>query len=317
MKIGINKSGPAVIGGVGGSGTRVMAALINELGFYIGNDLNIANDNLWFTLLFTSRPSWYSPKANSEFAKALRLFEKTMTGTLTPGRDEINLITRSAIDAGLHGYIYVRPDRGYLPVRSLIRLLPPLRRIITMGWMFGRAATILRSNRVDLSKYTNWGWKEPASYIYLQHLNTYFGDRVKYIHVIRHGLDMAYSHNQGHLVRWGDIFGVEVPSEKKFLPKASLDYWIKANKATIDLGKLLLGDRFLVINFDELCISPQRQIDQLLDFLNIDTSNIDITKLTNLFRTPSSIGRYKKQNLDIFSKADFDAVQKLGFIVDM
>ena len=279
--------------------------------------MNIANDNLWFTLLFTSRPSWYSPKANSESAKALRLFEKTMTGTLTPGRDEINLITRSAIDAGLHGYIYVRPDRGYLPVRSLIRLLPPLRRIITMGWMFGRAATILRSNRVDLSKYTNWGWKEPASYIYLQHLNTYFGDRVKYIHVIRHGLDMAYSHNQGHLVRWGDIFGVEVPSEKKFLPKASLDYWVKANRSTIDLGKLLLGDRFLVINFDELCISPQRQIDQLLGFLNIDTSNIDRTKLTNLFRTPSSIGRYKKQNLDIFNRADFDAVQKLGFSVDM
>jgi hypothetical protein len=43
---------PVIIGGVGGSGTRLIAQMLKELGFYLGSDLNSANDNLWFTLLF-------------------------------------------------------------------------------------------------------------------------------------------------------------------------------------------------------------------------------------------------------------------------
>ena len=43
---------PVAIGGVGGSGTRLIAQLLMELGVYMGSDRNDANDNLWFTLLF-------------------------------------------------------------------------------------------------------------------------------------------------------------------------------------------------------------------------------------------------------------------------
>ena len=41
-----------MIGGVGGSGTRVVAQMMSEAGVYIGDLLNEPNDNLWFTLLF-------------------------------------------------------------------------------------------------------------------------------------------------------------------------------------------------------------------------------------------------------------------------
>ena len=51
-------SGPVIIGGVGGSGTRVVAEIIEHFGFYIGKDLDKARDNLWFLLLF-KRPRWY------------------------------------------------------------------------------------------------------------------------------------------------------------------------------------------------------------------------------------------------------------------
>ena len=44
--------GPVAIGGVGGSGTRVIAEILIQLGFYIGSDLNSANDNLWFMLTY-------------------------------------------------------------------------------------------------------------------------------------------------------------------------------------------------------------------------------------------------------------------------
>ena len=43
---------PVAIGGIGGSGTRLIAQCLKELGFYLGGDLNQANDNLWFVLLF-------------------------------------------------------------------------------------------------------------------------------------------------------------------------------------------------------------------------------------------------------------------------
>lgn len=37
---------PVAIGGVGGSGTRVVAEIVRSLGYYLGGDLNSANDNL-------------------------------------------------------------------------------------------------------------------------------------------------------------------------------------------------------------------------------------------------------------------------------
>ena len=40
------------VGGVGGSGTRVIAMILASLGLNIGNNLNEALDNLTFTLLF-------------------------------------------------------------------------------------------------------------------------------------------------------------------------------------------------------------------------------------------------------------------------
>ena len=43
---------PVIIGGVGGSGTRVIARIVSEMGVDIGHDLNLPNDDLWMNLLF-------------------------------------------------------------------------------------------------------------------------------------------------------------------------------------------------------------------------------------------------------------------------
>jgi hypothetical protein len=50
--------GPVAVGGVGGSGTRVIASLVSSLGYQIGNNLNRAQDDLTFTVLF-KRPEDY------------------------------------------------------------------------------------------------------------------------------------------------------------------------------------------------------------------------------------------------------------------
>ena len=72
--------GSVVVSGVGGSGTRIIAELLNKMGFYLGNDLNSANDNLLFTLLF-KKPKWFMLNSNEksfEIYKRLNLFKKIM-----------------------------------------------------------------------------------------------------------------------------------------------------------------------------------------------------------------------------------------------
>ncbi len=45
------------VGGVGGSGTRVVAGLAESFGYFMGDDLNESKDNLAFTLLFKAQSS--------------------------------------------------------------------------------------------------------------------------------------------------------------------------------------------------------------------------------------------------------------------
>jgi len=67
---------PVVVGGVGGSGTRVIARMLVNLGYYIGDDLNDALDNLWFVLLFNYLD--ILDVAFDEFGGLLDLFVKAM-----------------------------------------------------------------------------------------------------------------------------------------------------------------------------------------------------------------------------------------------
>ena len=53
------KSPQVAVGGLGGSGTRLIANLLKLHGFYLGTDLNESLDNLWFTLIFKRKSSFF------------------------------------------------------------------------------------------------------------------------------------------------------------------------------------------------------------------------------------------------------------------
>jgi len=57
---------PVIVGGVGGSGTRVIAELLSNFGYYIGNDLNRSMDNLLYTFLF-KRVEWFYSNYNNKY----------------------------------------------------------------------------------------------------------------------------------------------------------------------------------------------------------------------------------------------------------
>lgn len=245
-------SSPIIVGGVGGSGTRLIVDILKNMNIFMGNVLNESNDNMQLA------PS---------FPTFRRLIQEQK---LTTHEDKKQII-------------------------------------------FEILNSFEQSMRRDFAQqsYQGWGWKVPGNFLILEYLAEYF-ESLQYIHIIRHGLDMAYSTNQNQLHNWGHVFGIDIQTLP--MPKAALKYWIQANNHAITLGKKLLKDRFLLLNFDTLCQHPNREIQLLAHFLEL--GSVDITQLSQLVEKPTSLGRYKQQDLSIFDQSELEAVKKLGFNVD-
>ena len=109
---------------------------------------------------------------------------------------------------------------------------------------------------------------------------------------------------------------MEIPKSKELDPKASLEYWTEANKKVISFCKQYLEGKYLLINYDNLCLNPGKEIERLIFILGVKNIKIDIEKLCSLIKKPVSIGRYKKYDLSIFEKKQIDVVKELGFEIN-
>jgi len=297
LKKGEPFRGPVVIGGLGGSGTRVVAELLISLGYYLGNDLNSEKDNLWFTLLLKRR-EWFfknSNRRNGKIGTSISLFKKILVENRPLNGKEIINILGAAITISINGHDLSGSGKGL--------------------WAFERVNKILCNRRIDTNSYCGWGWKEANSHIFLEYIAEHFAS-LRYIHVIRHGLDMAYSKNQHQLLNWGKLFGID-SLERNSIPleKSALRYWIRSNRRVIDLGKLLLGQRSYILCFEKLCRNPEVEIIRLLQFLRLKVPNTDIITLAQLIKNSPSIGRYRNHDLSIFSSDEIEALDQFGYSV--
>jgi hypothetical protein len=296
MLKGACKSGPVVVGGVGGSGTRVVAEILMKLGLYMGEVRYPDNDNFWFTAMFFSRPGWFTDfenvKQNRVF-RAFNIFEDLMSSHFHSRCKMIQTRLRGMVFFGLF---------WRSPVWS------GLRRFLYQGFSTAFRGVPLKT--LEMSDYWGWGWKEPVSHIYLEPLSEYFHD-LRYIHVVRDGLDMAFSHNTYQLEVWAKLFGISVPSEKDEMARAALNYWVAANKRAVEVGTRLLGDRFFLMKFEDLCFAPRQEIERLFRFLGLDLSAMNCDEFSRLVKIPKSIGRHKKKDLSIFKQKDIIAKEKL------
>lgn len=277
-----NTPPPVVIGGVGGSGTRLIAQILKDLGYFMGNDLNEANDNLLFPFLFKRIEILRS--SEEEFDELIEILIKGMTGCEAFTQKQIDLINNLASQ-----------DREQCPA----------------DWLRQRADFVL-SNQHILKPPTRWGWKAPNSHIILDRLMSRFRN-MKYIHVARNGLDMAYSDNQNQLKLWGRHF---IGENCEVSPYYSLKYWHIVHRRALDLGKLI-GSDFLFLNYDDFCLNPDAGIRRLLGFLGFEVTPEQSFKLTGLVHPPKSIGRFKQYGIDGFDKVDVAFVKKLGFATEV
>ncbi|GLT08822.1 sulfotransferase family protein [Sulfitobacter porphyrae] len=227
-------TGPiTAIGGLGGSGTRVVAAMLRQAGVFIGEDLNGPLDNLWFTVLFKRRDWTDKPPPASQIVTAIRLFRQAMTLGLA---------------AGLSG-----PDQAL--IETLQRdLLPD--GAWDSGAKIAQARNLLQSGASPVAMGGPWGWKEPNTHVFLPYLDQLLPD-FRYIHIVRDGLDMAFSGNTWQAQNWGHILGLP-PDPDVPLPVHQLRYWLAANRRALTYGQTRMQGRFMVIRYEDFCTDPMR-----------------------------------------------------------
>jgi hypothetical protein len=272
---------PIAIGGVGGSGTRLVAELFLRLGFFVGADLNESLDNLWFTLLF--KRAEIRGCSDLEFQTCVDLFTRRMRG---------------------------RSDFGPAADALLRRLASADRPEHDSRWLEDRVISF-RSPVTTMASGIRWGWKEPNTHVVLDRLLEAMPE-LKYVHVFRNGLDMAYSRNQNQLRLWGPSFlGMDpVPVDAR----QALKYWCLVHERLLSVFERFPG-RGLMLNFDALCTEPARSLGPMLRFIEVDPSVECIEALTHLIRPPASIGRFKTHDSSLFDLEDVRFVAQLGFPV--
>jgi hypothetical protein len=68
-------------------------------------------------------------------------------------------------------------------------------------------------------------------------------------------------------------------------------------------------DRIYMLDFDKLCFNKENSLEELFDFFSIDVKNI--TSISKLIKPPSSIGRYKSENISVFCDDDIQYIKNI------
>ena len=282
--------GPIICGGLGGSGTRAFAAVLRSLGVDMGYDLNPALDNLSFTLLFKVATLFdqgiHALNVSPQTVGKLQFFQQSMLGKLRANPLHWLNAYKCFQQAKSFGH-----DRGVQPKPA---------------WTSKRWAALI-SGRTVSAKY--WGFKEPNSHIYVPALLASF-PRCTYIHVIRHGLDMACSRNKWQLHNWGPAFGIHL-SEYEAESAAAFAYWDVANARIYDL-KQQYPERIFIIKHEELCTHPRATITSLAERVKLPVNREHIRVASQLVKRPNPIHRYSQHDLSMI-EAPEKALEKYGY----
>jgi hypothetical protein len=269
---------PVAIGGIGGSGTRVIGTLLRMFGYYLGDDLNEAMDNLWFTLLFKRRSILF--ESESDFRSLVSLFFSRMSGTPTLSEPERARIFLLAAQERL------QHSREWL---------------IERAYSFSNGKTSKRSGQP-------WCWKEPNTHVVIDRICTYYPD-LRYIHVVRHPLDMAVNNNQNQLQNWGPIF---LNRDVAIEPRLSLAYWCAAHRRTMEFVQSR-PERTIMIEFDALCVMPDLYCTKIAKFLGVDLRDGVFADFRKFVGRPEPTRRFSNAELAQYHPTDLAYVAELGY----
>lgn len=272
---------PVAIGGMGGSGTRVVSAAAIALGVDMGSDLNRALDNLGFTLLFKDQLAWTLPA--DAFAWRTRIFADAMAGNAPlSGEDLALLATLAATGRGGEDWVQHQP-----------------------AWLAERADRLAAMAARPAQPGRRWGWKEPNTQVLLHRLEPLIPG-LRYVHVSRDPLDMAFSRNTNQMMFWGPQV---LRRRVQPTPRDMLAFWCELDRRARRMAEAM-GRRYLRLEHAELCASPVEQMARLAGFLDADTAAAP--ELALLVRSPPTVGRHRGRSRDEFAQEDLDYLASIG-----
>ena len=263
------------VGGIGGSGTRMVAKALQELGYFIGNDLNKPLDNLLFTLLFKRQNILTLDKTS--FEATWMLYKKLLSKS-----SELTQQEKALLES------LVKEDRTLHELRFLKE----------------------RVSNIEMYRefsQNSWAWKEPNTHIVIEKLLE-SESKLKFIYVYRNGLDMAHSSNQNQLKLWGPLFFNSYQVE--ITPQNSLKYWVMIHKRMLLIQKQY-PHRILFLEFESFCTNVKEKLEEMAKFCEVVISTQSIEKLESIIVLPSSVGRYKSFSLDCYHMDDLEYVRKV------
>jgi hypothetical protein len=134
-----------------------------------------------------------------------------------------------------------------------------------------------------------WGWKEPRS-IYLLELLDALMPKMRFLHFIRDGRDMAFSDNQQQLKKHGEAV-LGVGSGRRHRPVHSIALWSHVNTQAADYGEQHMPGRYLRVRFEDLCSEPDATVERIYEFFELRG---DVAEAAAAVRPPRSLGRWQK-----------------------
>ncbi|MGB6229681.1 MAG: sulfotransferase [Litorimonas sp.] len=274
---------PIVVGGLGGSGTRVLAEVVSGLGVHIGDCLNHANDNRWFALLFR-RESWSVAAPHGDVRTSLDLFARASLDGL---QGRTNAEERALIGAAWSDWLLARTQ--------------PAEARQVRDALLGSAGLV----RAD---HLGWGWKEPNSHVFIPEIARRF-PRARFVLLVRNGLDMAFSRNQLQLRQWGPRFGLS----GKPTPETALDYWIRANQRARDGLDRHLPGHWLELRFEAMVRDPRKAVGDVADLIGAEAKYSELDRLAAYVQSPTTVGRFRDRDLSVFRDDQLETLRKLGF----
>lgn len=204
---------------------------------------------------------------------------------------------------------------------------PPFRRLLTperlqqyprellMKNILHAFESLLLTRRSNLGLCSRVSWKVPGTFLWLQELTDYFPE-IQYVHLIRNGLDMAYSDNQNQISNWAHRFDLDAEflADGVIRPRSKLEYWLRANEHALEVGKKLLGERLILVRFEDLCANPETEIQRILELLGLATGSTQVAEMASLIKAPESLGRYRDFDWQQeFSPEQLARLEKLGY----
>lgn len=256
----LTNRGPIVVGGLGGSGTRLIAAMLKESGIYIGSYLNESLDNLWFTFLFR-RPLQYP---FSDIDTLFEIFERRMQGNTNWTLGVKRKLVGCCLDFISHNY--VPANRWGFPAKTLQSFFTKL--------------------PLDQGPQS-WGWKEPNSHLFVRQILDRYAN-LRYIHLIRHPLDAVYGKNYNQYKNWRKIFGDEESDEHLGM----LKFYDRVHSKVIGLNDA----RVMLFKYEDIITNQHTSVRQLFQFIGMSPEDDLVKRCVQLISKERALPRYLNIN---------------------